>query len=125
MRGLALTRAIVYYSSTTRTFSPIIDGKDKPQTENSDQYVSAELSDPDSRAFSIESVSTMVRGPCGSAYQKDGETPSTTRKIVKRGSLPRLMTFGVVLATLAVLLTRAAAGTMHHGGHESKGKARL
>ncbi|CAN0273274.1 unnamed protein product, partial [Scytosiphon promiscuus] len=51
----------------------IVDGDEKPQPEDYDQYVSAELPNPDSQPRLFHRVvSSMVHGPCGSNCQRDG-----------------------------------------------------
>lgn len=55
-------------------FLIIIDGDEKPQAEDCDKYVSAELPDPDLRPRLFDPVvSSMMNGPCGSNCQKNDE----------------------------------------------------
>ena len=50
-----------------------MDADDKPQPENYDRYVSAELPDPDRQPRLFHRVaSSMVHGPCGSKCQRGG-----------------------------------------------------
>lgn len=51
----------------------IVDGDEKPQPEDYNQYVSAELSDPDRQPRLFHRVvPSMVHGPCGSKCERDG-----------------------------------------------------
>ena len=48
-------------------------GDEKPQPEDYEQYLSAELPDPDLKPCQFHRVvSSMVHGPCGSKGQSDG-----------------------------------------------------